>query len=267
MFAQKIFDKIGVFVYKNAAHRGFIDACTEAGVSSPLAVKALMKVANYIEKQALSPQHQNMLIGGLGGAGLGAGIGGLLGGWRGAGIGGLAGGGIGAATGLAYNTHVAFPAAMRKLEKEKIDLDFEIYDKLGKIHNQEALGWVAEKKLSDELRKEHLKKEKTFDLAQKNLEAGKTYNLQEKMFMGGLGGAGIGAGIGGLLDGWRGAAYGGVGGGALGAGTGYGYDLWSDDLAKHQAWQIKKDTEHYWEQRIDLLQRQMRKEQYENNRL
>lgn len=100
-------------MYKYAIDNGFAGRCNTRGITDPAQVQGLMKVAHDLicqanqhiqrqamEKQALSPEYQGMLIGGLGGAGLGAGIGGLLGGWRGAGIG-LGAGGLGGA-GLGY---------------------------------------------------------------------------------------------------------------------------------------------------------------------
>ena len=102
--------------YQYAIDNGFAVRCEARGITDQAQVQGLMKVAHkmvadanqYIKKeamkkQALSDKELSMLVGGLGGAGLGAGIGGLAGGWEGAGIGALAGGGLGAAGGLGYD--------------------------------------------------------------------------------------------------------------------------------------------------------------------
>lgn len=95
---------------KYALNQGFVDACKNMSIGSPVVIRSLFKIATHtdnfvMQKKAvnLSEKQLSMLIGGLGGAGLGAGIGGYLGGWEGAAYGGLGGAALGAGAGYVYD--------------------------------------------------------------------------------------------------------------------------------------------------------------------
>ena len=112
---------------KKAFDEGFISTCQNAGINNSMAISGLFKVANYIEnyienmpKEAidLSDKQISMLAGGLGGAGIGAGIGGYLDGWRGAGIGGLVGAGLGTTAGWGYG-------ANKEFQQKQLDIKYK----------------------------------------------------------------------------------------------------------------------------------------------
>ena len=171
---------------KKAFDKGFVDTCKNYNIKNNKNIISLYKIATYTDncvmpKEALSEQHKSMLIGGLGGAGIGAGIGGYLDGWRGAGIGGVAGAGLGTAAGWGYAQPRVKRQKIRESAKEREQQGRVIRRKVKEEENKRNLRKVHhEREIENKIQEKEDKKKFQEMFIENKKEIKETYRQNER---------------------------------------------------------------------------------------